>query len=76
MTSAPELTGDPALDRQLADLVAGLDRKFHGDVPRQELERVAGECLRSFWDEARIRDFIPLLAERCAIDKIHRAQRR
>jgi hypothetical protein len=45
--------------------VAHLGRQFQGQVPPEELEAAIRGCF-AHWSDARVRDFVPILAERCA----------
>jgi len=54
--------------------VAHLVRRFGDRVPDEELEAAARECYGS-WPDARIREFIPILAERCARERLAQGAR-
>jgi len=51
--------------------VAHLTRRFKGKIPDPELEAAVRSCFGQ-WPEARVRDFIPILAERCAQERVRR----
>ena len=54
--------------------VAHLVRRFGDHIPDDELEATVRACYRS-WPDARIREFIPILAERCARERLAQAAR-
>jgi hypothetical protein len=50
--------------------VARLTGRFgDNDVPREDLEAEVRTCFAK-WPDAKVRDFIPILAERCARARI------
>jgi hypothetical protein len=49
--------------------VKNLVGRFEKDVPRRVLDATIRECF-SEWSDAKIKDFVPILAERCAIEKL------
>ena len=54
----------------LTDAVADdLARRFDEGVPYEVIHSVAEECLGQ-WPDARINDFIPILATKCARDRL------
>lgn len=53
--------------------VAHLGRQFHGEVPPDELEAAIRGCFGQ-WSDARVREFVPILAERCAREHIQQAR--
>lgn len=54
----------------LTDAVADdLARRFDEGVPYQVIHSVAEECL-GLWPDARINDYIPILATKCARDRL------
>jgi hypothetical protein len=54
--------------------VRDLVRRFGDAVPQAELESAARSCFAN-WSDARIRDFVPILAERCARERVAKAER-
>jgi hypothetical protein len=52
--------------------VKHLVRQYGDRVPETELEATIRSCY-STWPDARIRDFIPILAERCARERLAQA---
>ena len=59
---------EPLTDAEEAAIgptVVHLGRQFHGDVPPEELEAAVRGCF-AHWSDARVREFVPILAERCA----------
>jgi hypothetical protein len=63
-----ELTEDE--EAAIGATVAHLGRQFQGEVPPQELETAIRGCFAN-WSDARVRDFVPILAERCAREQIN-----
>jgi hypothetical protein len=55
--------------------VAHLGRQFQGEVPPEKLESAIRGCFAN-WSDAKVRDFIPILAERCAREQIERTRDR
>jgi erythromycin esterase-like protein len=55
--------------------VSHLVRRFGDTVPPGELEATVRECY-GMWPDARVRDFVPVLAERRARERLDQAARR
>lgn len=51
------------LRKQLETAVVSLSQEFAGKVPSEDVDRYLSEELEPFSD-ARVRDFVPILAER------------
>jgi|RhiMetdeSRZDD1v2_1073273.scaffolds.fasta_scaffold384640_3 uncharacterized protein DUF3562/protein-tyrosine phosphatase-like protein len=51
------------LRRQLESAAVSLSQEFAGRVPSEDVDRYLSEELQPF-SEARVRDFVPILAER------------
>jgi hypothetical protein len=51
------------LRKQLESAAVNLSQEFAGRVPSEDVDRYLAEELQPF-DEARVRDFVPILAER------------
>jgi hypothetical protein len=51
------------LQKQLESAAVNLSHEFAGRVPSEDVDRFLAEELQPF-SEARVRDFVPILAER------------
>jgi hypothetical protein len=51
------------LQKQLESAAVNLSQEFAGRVPSEDVDRYLAEELQPF-SEARVRDFVPILAER------------
>ena len=61
---------DMRTDDLVVDTVAeDLSRRFGGAVPRDLIRQTAQECLQQ-WPDARISDFVPILATKCARERL------
>jgi hypothetical protein len=66
-----ELSDDE--EATIGPTVAHLGRQFNGEVPSEELETAIRGCFAN-WSDARVRDFVPILAERCAREHINQTR--
>lgn len=59
-----------ARESRIVDTVAqDLSRRFAGAVPMDLIRQTAEECLHQ-WPDARINDFVPILATKCARERL------
>jgi hypothetical protein len=56
-------TDDVKLQKQLESAAINLSQEFAGQLPPEEVDRFLAEELAPFSD-ARVRDFVPIFAER------------
>ena len=59
------------LRRQLESAAVNLSREFAGKLPSEDVDRCLAEELEPFMD-ARVRDFVPILAERRTRSRLRR----
>lgn len=58
-------------DPQVGQLAEEVQRRVGADIPRPVVERTVKRALQQ-WPDARIRDFIPILATRSAAESLRR----
>jgi Protein of unknown function (DUF3562) len=56
-------TDDVKLQKQLESAASNLSQEFAGQLSQEDVDRLLAEELQPF-SEARVRDFVPILAER------------